>query len=280
MLIASWNVNSIRSRQEQVMKWIEINNPDVLCLQETKVQDDLFPREIFEEKGYSIASYGQKSYNGVAIISKYPIDDIRKGFCSELNHNQSYLELDKQKRIISALINGIRIINVYVPNGSEINSEKYSYKINWIKKFKKYLESQEKRGESTCIAGDFNIAPEARDIYDPKKWGKNIMSSEEEILIFKDSISKRFKDSFRIFENATGFWSWWDYRNRSFELNRGWRIDHIYISTDLRNSITSAFIDKSPRGDIKPSDHAPIALNLELNNRLTTDDDDFFDIFT
>ena len=180
MLVASWNVNSIRSRLSQVVKWLEDEQPELLCLQETKVSDTEFPHESFENIGYSVNFYGQKSYNGVAIISKDKIKDIRYGFTGELDPIEIAEELNFQKRIISGLINGIRVINVYVPNGSSLNSEKYTYKLNWLAMLKQYLLKQSKRGEPTCLLGDFNIALNDNDIYAPDKFKESIMASEIE----------------------------------------------------------------------------------------------------
>ena len=280
MLIASWNVNSIRSRLSQVIKWLEDERPEVLCLQETKVSDKEFPYKIFENIGYSVSYYGQKSYNGVAIISKTKIEDIRYGFAGELDQFEISEELNFQKRIISGLINGIRIINVYVPNGSSLNSEKFNYKINWITKLHEYLMKQSIRGEPTCLLGDFNIALDNNDIYAPDKFKGSIMASETERKILRKTLGSRFIDSFRVFEKFSGHWSWWDYRNNSFELNKGWRIDHIYISNDLLSNLKSSVIQRSQRENIQPSDHAPVMINLDFNDNLIefedVDDDMFY----
>ena len=279
MLIASWNVNSIRSRLSQVIKWLEDVQPEVLCLQETKVTDKDFPNETFDEIGYSVQYYGQKSYNGVAIISKNKLSDIRYGFAGELNQPKISEELNFQKRIISGLTNGIRIINVYVPNGSSINSEKFKYKINWLTMLNEYLIKQSKRGEPTCLLGDFNIALNDNDIYAPDKFAGGIMASEIERQVLRKTLGKRFIDSFRVFEKLSGHWSWWDYRNNSYELNKGWRIDHIYISNNLLSYLKSSVIERSQRENNQPSDHAPIMINLDFEENLTEFNDDDDDIF-
>ena len=279
MLIASWNVNSIRSRLSQVTKWLEDKQPDVLCLQETKVPDKDFPCKIFENIGYNVYFYGQKSYNGVAIISKDKIADIRYGFGGELNQVEISDELYFQKRIISGLINGIRIINVYVPNGSSLNSEKFDYKINWLAMLNQYLIKQSKRGEPTCLLGDFNIALNDNDIHDPDKFTGSIMASEIERKLLRKALSSRFRDSFRIFEKFSGHWSWWDYRNNSFELNKGWRIDHIYISNNLLSNLKSSVIERSQRENNQPSDHAPVMINLDFQENLIEFEDNDDDIF-
>ena len=279
MLIASWNVNSIRSRLSQVIKWLEDKQPEVLCLQETKVSDQDFPNKAFESIGYSVKFYGQKSYNGVAIISKDKIEDIRYGFTGELNQLQISEDLQFQKRIISGLIDGIRIINIYVPNGSSLISDKFHYKVKWLEMLNEYLIKQSKRGEPTCLIGDFNIALDDNDIYAPDKFAGSIMASEIERKMLREVLGSRFKDSFRVFEKCSGHWSWWDYRNNSFELNKGWRIDHIYLSNNLLSNLKSSVIERSQREKNQPSDHAPIMINLDFQENLIEFDDDDDDIF-
>ena len=279
MLIASWNVNSIRSRLSQVIKWLEDKRPEVLCLQETKVSDEKFPYETFEDIGYNVKFYGQKSYNGVAIISKIKIEDIRYGFAGELNKSEISEELHFQKRIISGLINGIRIINVHVPNGSSLNTEKFNYKVNWLAKLDEYLNKQSIRGESTCLLGDFNIALNDNDIYAPDKFRGSVMASDIERQMLRKTLNTRLIDSFRVFEKFSGHWSWWDYRNNAFELNKGWRIDHIYLSKNLLSSLKSSVIERSQRENNQPSDHAPIMINLDFQENLIEFDDDDDDIF-
>ena len=279
MLIASWNVNSIRSRLSQVIKWLEDKQPEVLCLQETKVSDKEFPHKTFEDIGYGVKFYGQKSYNGVAILSKDKIADPKYGFAGELNQLGITEELHFQKRIISGLINGIRVINVYVPNGSSINSDKFIYKVNWLTKLNEYLLKQSMRGEKTCLLGDFNIALNDNDIHSPDNFKDSIMASEIERKLLRKALSSRFIDSFRVFEKSSGHWSWWDYRNNSFELNKGWRIDHIYISNNLLPNLKSSVIERSQRENNKPSDHAPVMINLDLQKNFTEFEDDDDDIF-
>jgi len=247
--------------------------------------DDSFPIEPFEKLGYSVEVYGQKSYNGVAIISKIKPENVRKGFygCTDFDQNiEIFLD---QKRLISADINGIKIINVYVPNGSSLESSKFEYKINWLNCLSSFLDDQEKKGELICLMGDFNIAPSNLDIHDPKKHEGGIMASEIERNALNNVLKKRLIDSFRIFEQNTGHWSWWDYRNNAFELNKGWRIDHIYISKELSSNLKSCVIDSSPRGNSRPSDHAPVMIDLNLNDNSNDinveffeDEDNFFEI--
>ena len=281
MLIATWNVNSIRSRLSQIIDWINKFTPDVLCLQETKVVDDIFPFEPFEKLGYSVEVYGQKSYNGVAIISKFKVENIHKGFYPSKSSDQNIQKFLDQKRLISADINGIKIINVYVPNGSSLVSDKFEYKIKWLNCLASFLDEQEKKGELICLAGDFNIAPSNLDIHDPKKYEGGIMASKIERDALNNVLKGRLIDSFRIFEKTTGHWSWWDYRNNAYELNKGWRIDHIYISKELSSKLKSCVIDSTPRANLRPSDHVPIMINLglnDINEEFFEEEDNFFEI--
>jgi len=269
-------------RLNHVLGWLKNKRPDVLCLQETKVLDADFPFESFEKLGYKVRAFGQKSYNGVAIISKFDFDDLKLGFCGELSECDSAKQFDDQKRVISALINGVRIINVYVPNGSSLSSDKFEYKLCWLKQLKIYLEKPLERDEKICLLGDFNIAPSSKDIYDQKIFEGKIMASEKERSCLEEIIKGKFIDSFRIFEKNSGYWSWWDYRNNAFELNKGWRIDHIYICNSLLSNIKSSVIEKDQRELNQPSDHAPIMIELNFEDQYfdigDDDDDDLFEL--
>ena len=281
MLIATWNVNSVRTRISQIINWINQVKPDVLCLQETKVIDDDFPIEPFKNLGYQVTVFGQKSYNGVAIISKIKLENIIKGFNLDCLNKDVVKQFEDQKRLISGDINGIKIINVYVPNGSSLNSDKFKYKINWLDSLASFLDASEKKGDLICLLGDFNIAPSNIDIHDPKKFEGGIMASEAERVALNNVLKGRFIDSFRIFEENTGHWSWWDYRNNAYELNKGWRIDHIYISKSLSPKLKSCVIDCNPRGNLQPSDHVPVMINIDLENlneHYLDDDYDFLEI--
>ena len=281
MLIATWNVNSIRTRLLQILDWINQFNPDILCLQETKVIDNSFPFEPFINLGYSVEVYGQKSYNGVAIISKIKAENTKKGFYGCEGFNQNLEHFLDQKRLISAEINGIKIINAYVPNGSSLDSDKFTYKINWLNCLASFLDDQEKKSNLICLMGDFNIAPSHQDIHDPKKYEGGIMASAIERKALDNVLKDRLIDSFRVFEKNTGHWSWWDYRNNAYELNKGWRIDHIYISKELSSKLKSCVIDSSPRGNFRPSDHAPVMIDIDLNDinvDIFEDEENFFEI--
>ena len=281
MLIATWNVNSVRTRLAQIINWINQVNPDILCLQETKVVDKDFPRKCFEELGYSVLVYGQKSYNGVAIISKIKPELIIRGFNFDSDNDKDLESFKEQKRLISAQINGIRIINVYVPNGSSLNSEKFAYKIKWLNYLASFLNQLDKKGELICLLGDFNIAPTNFDIHNPQKYEGGIMATEIERKALQNVLKEGFIDAFRIYEQNSGYWSWWDYRNNAYELNKGWRIDHIYISKELSSKLKSCVIDSSPRANLRPSDHAPVIIDLNLDNineDFFEDEDNFFEI--
>ena len=281
MLIATWNVNSVRTRLSQIINWINQVNPDILCLQETKVIDNDFPIKPFETLGYEVIAFGQKSYNGVAIISKIEPDNVIKGFSGFLGDQNNLNKFEDQKRLIATDINGVKIINVYVPNGSSLNSEKFDYKINWLNCLSSFLDKQEKKGELICLLGDFNIAPSNNDIHNPQKYEGGIMASEIERNALNNVLKERLIDSFRIFEKNTGHWSWWDYRNNAYELKKGWRIDHIYISKKLTSKLKSCVIDSNPRGNLQPSDHAPVMINLDLDNPnedYLDEEEDFFEI--
>ena len=280
MLIATWNVNSVRTRLTQVIEWINYSQPDVLCLQETKVIDEDFPFKPFEELGYQVIVFGQKAYNGVAIITKIQAENIKKGFGSDFSFPSKERFAD-QKRLISADINGLKIINVYVPNGSSLDSDKFNYKIDWLNCLTSFLDEEEKKANLICLLGDFNIAPSSEDIHEPLKYEGGIMASKIERNSLMNVIKGRFIDSFRIFEKNTGYWSWWDYRNNAFELNKGWRIDHIYITKALSPTLKSCVIDSNPRGKNRPSDHAPVMINLNLENlngEYFDEEEDLFEI--
>ena len=281
MLIATWNVNSVRTRLSQIINWINQINPDILCLQETKVIDNDFPIKPFEALGYKVIAFGQKSYNGVAIISKIESENVTKGFSGFLGDQNDFKKFEDQKRLITADIKGVKIINVYVPNGSSLHSEKFDYKINWLNCLSSFLDKQEKKNELICLLGDFNIAPSNKDIHNPQRYEGGIMASEIERNALNNVLKGRLIDSFRIYEKNTGHWSWWDYRNNAYELNKGWRIDHIYISKALTSKLKSCVIDSNPRGNLQPSDHAPVMINLDLDNPnedYFDEEEDFFEI--
>ena len=262
MRIASWNVNSVRTRLDQVLAWLRQERPEVLCLQETKVDDPLFPHQAFAELGYSAAISGQKAYNGVALLSRQPLEDVRIGFSALLAGDGEASRLDDQKRVISARLDGLRILNLYVPNGSALKSEKYAYKLQWLECLGRYLASQEAQGEPLVMLGDFNIGPEDRDLPNPERQTGGIMASAAERQALRAVLGERLHDVFRVFEPETGHWSWWDYRSGAWERDQGWRIDHIYLDAELLELATGCLIHKATRGNPQPSDHAPVVVNL------------------
>jgi exodeoxyribonuclease-3 len=261
MQVATWNVNSIRTRLPQVLAWLDKQGSlDVLCLQETKVVDADFPRAPFEERGFYVEVYGQKAYNGVALISREVPEKVERGFGALL---PAAAELDEQKRLIGGLYRGIRILNLYVPNGEAVGSDKYAYKLHWLARLKDYLNIALGQGQPILLCGDFNIAPEDRDIYDPRKAGE-IMASEPERQALREILALGFEDAFRKFTPDPGHFSWWDYRGGGFQKNRGWRIDHFYLSPLLQDKATACWIDVEPRRAQKPSDHAPVVVELAV----------------
>ena len=260
MKVATWNVNSIRSRQQIVIDWLQQHRVDVLCLQETKVQDKDFPRSPFENLGYNLYISGQKSYNGVAIFSLKPLQEVTYGFSPIVGDDAA--DFDEQKRVISAVVDQIRVVNLYVPNGSSLGSDKYEYKLNWLEFLYQYLQKLQTEQLEICVCGDFNIALEDKDIYTNKARDKHIMSSPIEREALNRVLQLGFQDAFRKFITESGHFSWWDYRAGGFTRNRGWRIDHHYLTKDLYQQATKCWIDVEPRKLEKPSDHAPVIVEF------------------
>lgn len=250
--IASWNVNSVRARLDAVCAWLQEHQPDVLALQETKVENGSFPKEAFEVLGYHVLFHGQKSYNGMATISKLPLTDV---------------VIDEECRRLSATLdmNGtpLRIVNVYVPNGQDLSSEKYVYKLAWFENLRDLLAEELTRYPETLILGDFNVAPTDDDVFDPKLWHERILVSSKERFALEKLFHLGFKDSFRLFDQPKEKYSWWDYRAASFRRNMGLRIDLILLSRALAGRCTHSDIDKTPRGGERPSDHAPVWVMLK-----------------
>lgn len=259
MKIATWNVNSIRSRQQIVLDWLQQHQVDVLCLQETKVQNEQFPQSPFAELGYNLYISGQKSYNGVAILSKQPLTDVSYGFGSVVDDR----DFDRQKRVISGVVNEVRIVNLYVPNGAAIASEKYQYKLDWFEVLREYLTKLQAESREMCVCGDFNIALEDKDIYTSKNRDSHIMSSPAEREALRTILELGLQDAFRKFTSEPGHYSWWDYRAGGFARNRGWRIDHHYLTSKLYDRAVNCWIDIEPRKLDKPSDHAPVIVEIE-----------------
>lgn len=262
MKIATWNVNSIRSRLEHVVQWLTANPIDVLCLQETKVTDQEFPKSAIEALGYHVYISGQKSYNGVALLSRTPLEAVSAGFAPILGEI-AVENLDEQKRVISGVLGDLCIVNLYVPNGSEIGSEKYQYKLRWLATLQSYLKSLLLKQPDVLVCGDFNIAPEDRDIHNPSGRETHIMASDAERQALNQAVlALGFVDAFREFNSEEEQFTWWDYRAAAFRRNLGWRIDHHYLSPNLSQKAKSCTIDRLPRTWEKPSDHVPVIVEL------------------
>ncbi len=263
MKIATWNVNSVRTRINHVCDWLQANpEVDVLCLQETKVIDADFPHAPFTELGYQTYIYGQKSYNGVAMISRSPLEEIQTGFASVLGEINEP-NLDEQKRLITAKFGEVQIVNMYVPNGSEVASEKYEYKLRWLKLLKEYLQTLLAQNPNVLICGDFNVAIADLDIHDPKGRENKVMSTDIEREALDQVLNLGFKDVFRKFESDGGYYSWWDYRSGGFSRNRGWRIDYHFLTESLYDRATASEIDVEPRKLTQPSDHTPVIVTID-----------------
>jgi len=253
MKIASWNVNSLKVRLPQVLQWLAEHQPDVLGLQELKIENKVFPVDELLEAGYHACFAGQKTYNGVAILSKNKPTDVTIQMANFP---------DEQQRVISATINDIRIVNVYVPNGQSVDSDKYQYKLSWLSGLRDYLKQALADHPKLVIMGDFNIAPTDSDVHDPKAWEGNVLVSEPERAAWTELLALGLSDNFRLFEQDPKLYSWWDYRNLGFRRNHGLRIDHLLVSDALREKCVKSYIDKAPRKLERPSDHAPVVCEL------------------
>ncbi len=247
--VASWNVNSLNVRLPHVLAWCDVAQPDILALQETKLTDDRFPVEALLEAGYHSVYSGQKTYNGVAILSRDPaIDPV-----TDIDGLD-----DPQRRILAATIGDVRIIDLYVVNGSEVGSEKYAYKLHWLEQVNRWIAGEMQKHEKVIVLGDFNIAPEDRDVHDPEAWHEKILCSTPERQALGQMLSHGLADTFRLFEQEEKTWSWWDYRQAAFRRNMGLRIDLVLASKTMAENCRAAYIDKEPRRQDKPSDHAPV----------------------
>ncbi len=253
MKLATWNVNSLKVRLPHVLDWLVTNPVDVLCLQETKQQDVDFPHAELQAAGYHSAFSGQKTYNGVAILSRIPASDVQMGIANFV---------DEQKRVIAATFGDIRVVCVYVPNGQAVDSDKYYYKLGWLSALRDWLEQELIRYPKLVLLGDYNIAPEDRDVHDPVLWQGNVLVSEAERIQLQKLIKLGLHDSFRLFEQAEKSFTWWDYRMMAFRRNHGMRIDHILISSALLTQCKNCVIDKTPRKLERPSDHTPMVVEL------------------
>ena len=253
MRLATWNVNSLTVRLPQLLDWLQAHPVDALVLQETKLTDDKFPHAEIEAAGYAAQWFGQKTYNGVALLSRSPATDIVKnipGFD------------DGQARVIAGTVDGVRVIGAYFPNGQAPDSEKFVYKMRWQDALHAWVRAEMASNPALVLMGDFNVAPEDRDVYDPVAWAGQIHCTPEERAQFQALLGLGLTDAFRLFEQPPKSWSWWDYRNLAFRKNQGLRIDHILVSPALKPRVTTCAIDKLPRKNERPSDHAPVVVEL------------------
>lgn len=253
MRIATWNVNSLRVRLPHVLRWLESAAPDVLGLQETKLTDEAFPADVLSEAGYQSVFTGQKTYNGVALLARKSLSDPVTSL---------YALDDTQRRIVAATVGQTRIYNVYVPNGQALGSDKYAYKLSWLGALREQLASELERYPRLLVMGDFNIAPEDRDVHDPTAWEGQVLVSRPEREALQRIMALGLTDCFRLFPQTEAAFSWWDYRAAAFRRNRGLRIDLLLASPELRSHCKFAAIDAAPRGWERPSDHAPAYVDV------------------
>ena len=258
MKIASWNVNSLRVRLPHLLDWLRANPVDVIGLQELKLQDDQFPLDELKALGYHAASNGQKTYNGVALLSLMPLEDVTRDM-------PGYG--DDHKRVIAATVGAgtsseVRVVSAYVPNGQSVGSEKYAYKLRWLHAFTEYLHGELARFPRLVVVGDYNIAPTDADVHDPIAWDGHVLCSEPERAAFRALLALGFTDAATLFQHAEPPYTWWDYRQGAFRRNLGLRIDHVLLSPDLGKKCVSFHVDKAPRRLERPSDHAPVVVNL------------------
>jgi exodeoxyribonuclease-3 len=255
MKVATWNVNSLRVRLPHLLDWLAANAPDAICLQETKCEDANFPAAELQAAGYCSVHHGQRAYNGVAILSRAEHADVCRGI-PEFG--------DEQSRVIAADMDGVRVVSVYVPNGQSVGSDKYAYKLRWFEALAAWLEVELAAHPRLAVLGDFNVAPEDRDVHDPAAWEGHVLFSEPERAALRRLLELGFVDSFRLFEQPEKSFTWWDYRMGAFRRNLGLRIDHILLAPPLARAARSCAIDVAPRRLERPSDHAPVVCELGL----------------
>jgi exodeoxyribonuclease-3 len=255
MLVASWNVNSLRVRLAQLKDWLAANPVDVIALQETKLQDAEFPQGEIEALGMRVVFSGQRTYNGVAILAKQEPTDVVAGIPGFA---------DEQKRMLAATVAGVRVIDVYVPNGQVVGSEKFEYKLRWLDALRAYVATELERHPRLIMLGDYNIAPEDRDVHDPRAWEGSVHVSEPERAALRSLLAVGLEDCFRRFEQPEQSFSWWDYRMMAFRRNAGLRIDLILASTELAKKCAESRIDKAPRKLERPSDHTPVLARFDI----------------
>ncbi len=253
MKLATWNVNSLSVRLPQLLAWLAANQPDAMVLQETKLTDDRFPAAEIAAAGWQAAWFGQRTYNGVALLSRTPAGDV-------VRNVPGYA--DEQARVIAGTVGEVRVVGAYFPNGQAPGTDKFAYKMAWLAGLEAWLRDELKRHPRLALLGDFNIAPEDRDVYDPVAWAGQIHCTDEERAHFRALLGLGLTDAFRMFEQPPKSWTWWDYRNLAFRRNQGLRIDHVLVGPGLANAVQACTIDKEPRRAERPSDHAPVIVTL------------------
>jgi len=256
MKIATWNVNSINIRMDVMLNWLAETQTDVVCLQETKTVDENFPATAFKMAGYEAVFMGQKSYNGVAIISRHPIEDVQKNFIDD--------DDESPKRLIAATINGIRIVNTYIPNGTEIWTDKFTFKLDWLQRLRRFFDETCDQNKDVLLCGDFNVAPDELDVWSVPVWEGKLHFSKPERAAMHHVKQWGFVDVFRKMNGDLQEFSWWNYREGAWQRNRGLRIDHIWTSKSLADQCSGCWIDKAPRALEKPSDHAPVIAEFTI----------------
>ena len=258
MKIATWNVNSINIRMPQLLKWLEDTKTDVVCLQETKCVDENFPADALREAGYEAAFLGQKSYNGVAIISRFPISDVQRNFADD--------DDDSPKRMIAGTVNGVRIVNTYIPNGTELWTDKFTFKLDWLQRLRRYFDDLCDRDGDVLLCGDFNVAMEDLDVWSVPAWEGKLHFTKPERAAMYNVKQWGFVDLFRKMNGADKKFSWWNYREGAWQRDRGLRIDYIWTSKSLAEKCTGCWIDRDPRANEKPSDHAPVVAEFAMGS--------------
>lgn len=256
MKIATWNVNSINIRLEQLLEWLEATKTDVVCLQETKSVDENFPVQPIIDAGYHVAFTGQKSYNGVAIVSRHEIDDVQKNFPDD--------DDEAPKRLIAATIKGIRIVNTYIPNGTELGTDKFTFKLDWLQRLRRFFDDTCDKNKDVLLCGDFNVAPDELDVWSVPAWEGKLHFTKTERAAIHYVKQWGFVDVFRKLHPEAKEFSWWNYREGAWQRNQGLRIDHIWTSHTLAEKCTGCWIDKDPRSNEKPSDHTPVVAEFAL----------------
>jgi len=254
MKLATWNVNSVRAREERLVRWLGANQPDVLCLQELKVTDDAFPLQAVQALGYHAAVHGQKTYNGVAILARSEPSAVERGFGDGGD--------DGQARLVAARLGELHVISAYVPNGAEVGSDKWAYKLEWLRRLRAWLERRFKPTDKLALCGDFNVAPEPRDVCDPAAWEPSVLFHPAARAALESVRAWGLVDAFRLHHEAPGFYTWWDYRMLAFPKNQGLRIDHVFLSESAAVTCGAARIDRNERKGKQPSDHAPVVVEF------------------